>query len=132
MKEESTKGKELGLKEVQVGMGLFEFDVIFVVGEYLKMEEYVNWKFENKEFQHEHWDIGHEPRGSFFHRRGYVPVIWIPKKPRTPREHATLAHECLHAVFFLFEWANLPMGKDNEEVMTHAMAHLYANVLEKL
>lgn len=69
-------------------------------------------------------------RGKCFFRGGYVPIIWIPKKPRTAREHATLAHECLHVIFHLFEWANIPITRDTEEVMTHSMAYLITNAIK--
>ena len=73
--------------------------------------------------------MGYEPRGKVFYRRGYVPVLWIPRKPKTAREHATLAHESLHCVYHLFEWANLPMSRDTEEVAAHSMAHIMANII---
>lgn len=116
-----------GITENRINMGAFDFDVIMVIGDYKTTLAYVSWKFEDKETDLEKWDMEYIPRGKCFFRQGYVPVVWIPRKPKTAREHATLAHECLHAVFHLFEWASLPLTRDTEEVMTHAMAHLIAN-----
>ena len=129
-----SKASQLGLKEVRTSMGLFDFDVMAVVGNYDKACKYVAWKFEDGEVEELGLEsnFGYEPRGKCFFRSGYVPVVWIPRKPKTPREHATLAHECLHAVFHLFEWSALPISRDTEEVMTHSMAHLVNNILEKL
>lgn len=132
MREVSTKGKKLKLKEYRCTMGLFEFAVICVVGDYKKIEEYVCWKFDDKDFNLESWDNGYECRGKCFYRRGYVPIIWIPRSPQTNRELATFAHECLHAVFHMFEWAGLPVTRDTEEVMTHAQAHLVNTFLDDL
>lgn len=122
--------KKFGLKEIKVSMGLFDFDVICVIGNYKNLGKYIQWKFEDKDFDPANFDLEYECRGKCCFRRGYVPVIWIPRKPKTAREHATLAHECLHAVFHLFEWANLPVNRDTEEVMTHAQAHLVTNFLK--
>lgn len=110
-------------------MGAFDFEVIVVVGDYKTTLAYVSWKFDDKDTDLEAFDQEYIPRGRCFFRRGYVPVIWIPRKPKTPREHATLAHESLHAVFHLFEWANLPLTRDTEEVMTHSMSHIITNAI---
>lgn len=130
MKEQSTKGKKLNLQEIRVNMGLFDFDVLFAIGDYSKMQEYIKWKYEDKYFALENFDKGYECRGKCFYRVGYVPIIWIPRRPKTPREYATLAHECLHAIFHLFEWAGLPITRDTEEVVTHSQAHLINGLLE--
>lgn len=128
MKEVSTKGKQLGLKEYRLNMGVFDFDVAGVIGDYKKMGEYISWKFDDKDFNPELWDNGYEPRGKCFFRRGYVPIIWLPRIPQTPREKATFAHESLHAVFHLFEWASLPMSRDTEELVGHALGHIVSNL----
>ena len=132
MTKESKKAKELNLKVVHVHMGIFDFEVIGVIGDYSKMSEYIQWKFEEKDFDADSWDMEYVPRGKCFFKQGYVPVIWIPRKPKTAREHATLAHESLHAVFHLFEWANLPLTRDTEEVMAHAMAHIATTLIDSL
>lgn len=127
MKNKNIK-KEFGYKEVRVEMGMFEFDVLCIVGHHRNLNKYARWKFEDDQFSYD----SENARGCCLHRLGYVPVIWLPKKPRTAREHATLAHECLHAVCRLFDWAGMKMSRDNEEVVTHAMSHLVTNILEKL
>jgi hypothetical protein len=116
-----------GITEKRVNMGAFDFDIIVVVGDYKTACAYALWKFEDKETNLEDFDNGYIPRGKCFFRIGYVPVIWIPKIPRTKREHATFAHECLHAIFHLFDWANIPITRETEEVMAHSMAHLITN-----
>ena|SRR3990167_8016815 len=121
---------KFNLKEIRIEMGLFDFDVVCVIGDYKNLGKYIQWKFEDDSFDPEDFDMKYECRGKCCFKKGYVPVIWIPKKPRTPREYATLAHEALHAVYHLFDWANLPMTRDTEEVMTHSMAHIINNILE--
>lgn len=126
--------KSLGLKEVRTSMGMFDFDVICVVGEYFAATKFVARKFEDEFFLEiaEDSNKGYVPRGKCFYRTGYVPIIWLPGKPKSPREVATLAHECLHAVMHLFDWAAVPVTRDTEEVFAHAQAHLVTNILTKL
>lgn len=129
MNKKELKEKWKGITENMIDMGIFDFRVIVLVGDYKTACAYVNWKFKDKT-NLEEYDMNYIPRGKCFFRPGYVPVIWIPKKPKTSREHATLAHECLHAIFHLFEWASIPITRDTEEVMTHAMSHLITNAIK--
>lgn len=123
---------KFGLKEIRTKMGLFDFDVLCVVGQYEKAMRYIRWKFEEPNLSDDYFDVGYEPRGRTFFRPGYVPVIWIPKKPRGAREYATLAHEAHHAVSHMMDWAGLRRNDDTEEVITHAMAHIINNILANL
>lgn len=132
MKVQSIKGKKLGLQEISVHMGVFDFSVTCAVGDYKKINEYISWKFDDNNFNVESWDKGYLARGKCFFKTGYVPIIWIPRKPRTSREHATLAHECIHAVFHLFDWASIPISRDTEEVFAHSTAHLITTILNFL
>ena len=131
IKIKKTKAKKLGLKEIRIHMGIFDFNVIVVVGNYQKTCEYVLWKFDSNE-KLEEFNKRYIPRGRCFFKEGYVPIIWIFHKPRTTREYATLAHETLHAVWHLFDWANLPINNSTEEVMTHSMSHIINETLIKL
>ena len=112
-------------------MGTFDFDVIVLVWDYKTALAYVSCKLDDKDTDLKLYDMGNIPRGKYFSRRGYAPIIWIPRKPKTAREHATYAHECLHVTFHLFEWANIPITRDTEEVQAHALAHLITNGLLK-
>ena len=111
-------------------MGAFDFTVITIIGDYKEALKYVRWKCDDMETDFESFDKNYLPAGKCFFREGYVPIIWIPRKPKTPREYGTLAHEALHAVYHMFDWANLPMTLDTEEVMTHSMTHIIANSLK--
>lgn len=112
-------------------MAVFDFDILCVIGDYKNLGKYIQWKFEDKTFDPKDFDLGYECRGKCCFKRGYVPVIWIPKFPNKPREYATLAHECLHAVMYMFEWANIPSNRSTEEVITHSMAHVINEILSK-
>ena len=120
--------QEYGLTEKRISMGLFDFDVLCVTGKIDGLRDYIVWKLEDSDFS---LDSDYDSRGWCIYKKGYVPVIWIPKKPKSARDYATVAHECVHAVFHLFEWANIPITRDTEEVMTHAVGHLVDGILSK-
>jgi|SRR3990167_534972 len=121
------KGK---LKMIRTEMGLFDFAVITIFGDYKETCKFVAWKFDDEKTDFTKFDHDYIPRGKCFFRKGYIPCIWVPKKPRTAKEHATFAHECLHATFKLFEWAGININDETEEVTTHAMAHIIYNSLK--
>ena len=117
-----------GVREYKLHMGTFDFTIVGIICDYKEAGKFVAWEFEDKEFNLDAWDKGYEPLGKCFFRRGYTPVIWLPRQPKTARERATFAHEALHAVFHLFEWANLSMNRETEEVAGHALGHIVSNL----
>lgn len=128
---------KLGLKAIDTHMGLFDFTVRVVIGNYDNTVKYVAHVFEddNKpeliEQAISEQQQGYETRGRCFYKTGYVPIVWIPRYPRNPREYATLSHEIVHAMFWLFDWAAIPIDRSTEEVLCHSVAHVVNNVLEK-
>lgn len=53
----------------------------------------------------EHSTIGgvEDRRGACFYTKGCHPIIAMPRKPKTPTEIGTLAHESVHAVEYIFQ-----------------------------
>lgn len=124
--------KKFGFSEIIVNMGIFDFSVIVIYGNQDNVQKYVNWKFEDENFSVVESQRGYEPRGQTFFCKGYVPIIWLPRKPKSPREYGTLSHECLHSIYHLFDWADVPMDRSTEEVAAHAMGHMVTEILEKI
>jgi hypothetical protein len=126
--------RRCGLQRHHIHFGTFDFAFYLVVGPYDRVEEYVSYKFNDSTPPLlANADQGHyAPRGRVFSRHGYCPIVWVPRAPRTPREHATLAHELLHVVVILMNWAALPLGADSEEAYCHALGHAVAASLESL
>lgn len=116
-----------GFKEKEIHMGLFDFTIVVIFGDYKNIDKYIQWKFDDKDFNS---SDSLKPRGKTFCRVGYVPVIWLPKKPRTSREYGILAHEAFHAIFNMFTWANIPLTEDTEEVVAHSLSHIVNEVLK--
>jgi hypothetical protein len=120
--------KRLGLQEIYVHFGTFDFATYCIVGPWQSVAPYIAWKLDYPSFE---WD-GSESRGHHFYKAGYVPVIWIPRRPRTPREYGTLAHEVLHVVRDLGEWIGINFTNETDEVFCHATAHAMTTILEEL
>lgn len=124
--------KRLGLQVLDTHMGLFDFSVRCVIGDPDKAKEYVAHIFKEKYDEVADGHRGYEARGITYFKTGYVPIVWLPKYPETPREYATLSHEVIHAIYHLFEWAAVPMSRDTEETFAHSVAHVLNNVLDKM
>lgn len=119
------------LKEYRINFGTFNFSFNCIVGEYKNLPKYLAYKYEEDEkWIYDKWiDINDVSNGNFFICKGYAPIIWIPKKPTTPREIATLSHEILHVVYELCRWAQIPLCEETEEVRTHAQAYALTTLL---
>jgi hypothetical protein len=116
------------LKIFDIHMGCFDCTVRVVVGDFDLAERYVYWLYD-KDPPPEQNQGG--VRGRFYSHQDRIPVIWIPRRPRTPREHATVAHEALHATWWVMhQWAGMPFSDDTEETFTHALGHLVNWILE--
>jgi hypothetical protein len=117
---------KFGLKELKVPLGIFDFTVIFVFGPREKLQNYLRWKYEDKNLIVTPSD---NPLGECGWKTGYCPVVWLPHKPKTVRELATLSHECCHAMFDLFGWARIGINRETEEVLCHGVGFLVKTVL---
>jgi hypothetical protein len=120
--------KRKGLKEIRLEMGMFDYQVMVVIGPHCHLVPYLRWLYKDPEVTLEQGE--YISLGKCIKQPEYAPVIWLPRSPRTPIEYGTTAHECLHAIFYLMEWAELKPSDATWEVMTHALAWIVANILE--
>ena len=120
------------LKEIRVDLGMFDNTVICVVGPYSDLPAYVAWKHESPGAANLRcWSP--EPKGAYEYSHGHKPIVWIPRKPRTPAEFGTLAHELLHAIRAIMQdWAGIHFDRDTQEVYCHAIGFCMAEVLTAL
>ena len=73
-----------------------------------------------------------EPAGLTLMRTGYNPIIWLPRKPRSPIEHGALAHEAAHATrFILVSQLGIPINAGNDEIYCHCIGWIVRRVLEQ-
>lgn len=116
----------------RVGMGMFEYEVLFIFSNDLRrVANFINKKHEWKGTLKIDSDDGDfNKKGMCVGRDGYIPVIWMPRKPKTIEEQSTLAHECLHAVGWMSKHFGLKYDDNNDEVFTHAISHLYREAMK--
>lgn len=123
--------KSLGFQSVSVHFGMFDYTVIVIVGPFENVEKYVRWKYEDPTGSE--LNLSGRSRGLCFLRRGWVPIIWLPHRPKSPADLGTLAHEAMHAVrFMLVDHVEMPLTRDTDEAFCHAIGHLVAKTLEGL
>ncbi|MFK5282576.1 hypothetical protein ACI3PL_23735, partial [Lacticaseibacillus paracasei] len=72
--------------------------------------------------------LGEQRRGACFYRSMCHPLIAIRKKPETPQEIATLAHEAIHAVYDIV-FNKIEEKTPDEEIICHSVAAILRKVL---
>jgi hypothetical protein len=99
-----------------------EYKVIFIAG---------NVKFSKKladDYGYSNWDSSmlYGKRGLTIYKKGFFPMIFMPKIPTKSDEYATLAHEAVHAIDYLFD----SIGDDNRsELFAHCVGAVVRGVL---
>lgn len=119
--------KPKNLKIIRADLGVFDHPIILTCGSREGAQVFARWKYDDSQIT-----LPESARGLCISKPGYVPIVWIPRYPRTPREHATLAHECTHAAWHVLEWADIPIVRDTQEVLLHTAAFLYSTALTEL
>lgn len=124
-----------GMREETIHMGMFDFSVIFVVGEKKRLRKYLSFKI-GKESAEKVLTSEEEKDtvalGLTFFKPGWCPIVWIPHRPKSPKEFSTLSHEMFHALCDLFRWANIRLDESTEEVFAHAQGYLVRRALDAM
>ena len=118
------------MKKFKLHAGTFDVNYWVVIGtDYEEIIKFIRLKMQDSACT---YDFS-ESRGACFTKFNYTPVLWLPKKPRTPRDYATLNHEIFHMVFYiLISWAGLKLNEASEEAFAHQIGKCTADILEKL
>ena len=119
---------KFGYNELRIKFGLFDYTAIVIIGDKANLRRYLRWKFEDDDFV---LGYNRHTRGLVVGRQGYCPIMWLPKRPRTCTEIATVAHECVHVMMHLFSWAGMSVTEDTEEIMAHGVAYMTRMILVK-
>lgn len=132
-----TKFKKNALKQrepknsftkINLHFGMFDMTAMVLIGPVEDLVEWATWWADGVAP-----DIPNHPKFNalFMVRDGHAPIIWLPKKPVTPYELGTFAHEAMHLVRYLFiNWAGLPLTSESDEAYAHAMGFVVKSVLE--
>jgi hypothetical protein len=113
------------LREIVIPILNNEYKVIFTWGKPEEIKKVI------KSWHHnELATIGaiEDRRGVTFHTYGCHPVIAMPRKPKTPTEIGTLAHEATHAVHYIYDM----LGEEyrNSELFAHSVGAVVRGVLK--
>jgi len=66
-------------------------------------------------------------RGVCFYTKGCHPLIAMPRKPKTPTEIGTLAHESVHAIEYIFDAISEPT---RGELFAHSVGAVVRGALK--
>jgi len=119
--------KDNNMKEVNIELGMFDYNINFLVGDINNLEEYARFKFDYEQFEIKGllnvygWHLFCE---------GYSAIVWIPRYPRTPKDYGTLSHETVHAMVRMMDWAHIKVTTDTDEVLAHGVSYLIRNFLK--
>lgn len=120
---EAEIARKCGVTFKHIHFGMFDFSIAYVTGPKEGGRKFAEWKHECPH------DAAPNARGICYWRPDYVPVVWVPRLPKTPREYGTLAHEMLHAVGWLSKWAGFRLDNDSEETFCHALGFAMTEAL---
>lgn len=109
--------KKLNLTLFRASIDIFEYPVLIVIGDHKKAEKYISWKFDEEV---ENSAVA----GRTFHKKGYAPIVWLPKIPKTSEELGTLNHELAHIVFGIFRHIDSPNTDDTQEHFCYILGYL--------
>jgi len=117
--------KRLGLDVVRVHFGMFDFAMVAVFGKREAAQKFIRWKLDWNDFELP------DTLGYFAAHGDRVPCIWMPRRPRTPREHGTLSHEIMHVVGHMFvTHFGMPLAAESSEAYSHAIGYAVTRCLE--
>lgn len=121
--------KYKGLQEIKIYCGVYDYTVnVAVCASFDIVRKYVRFKFEEPTLE---CRAGTE-RGLFFYKKNFAPILWLPGKPKTAREHSTLSHEAFHAVVYIMQWAGVVLANESEEAFAHLQAFIVYEILSRI
>ena len=73
-----------------------------------------------------------EHGGKCFIKDNLVPIVWVPRKPKTTKEIGTLTHELGHALMKCFQFIDIKHTEETDEVWQHSIGYLVDWALTEL
>ena len=61
-----------------------------------------------------------------------VSYLWLPRVPKTPSEHGTLAHEFCHIILHYFNQIGFPLDYTHDEPVCYFMKFMVKSFWEKI
>lgn len=109
----------------------YDFQYYVVIGkDFEKITKFIALKLNDDEFSYHFKDS----RGACFYRFNFIPVLWLPKVPKTAREYGTFSHEIFHLVaYILNRWAGLKLELEiSDEAYCHLIGKITTDILNKI
>lgn len=113
------------MSEVLVDMSFVDMQILCVFGNREVLQKKLRKVFDEPSLTIE---PSNTKLGETFMKDGYIPVIWVPRKPKKPREYGTLAHEATHAVSYMFRYLKTPINEDTEEIFSKAVGYIVQKI----
>jgi len=116
------------MKILRIELPPFDYRVVVVIGEHKQCMRLIAGRMEDKGILETPLALG-----DCFRTKDVCPHIWIPRKPKTPREIGTLAHEAVHAALWLMDWAGTSMEKESgrDEFFGHTVSYIVSQVMTR-
>lgn len=127
-----SKKKEKYDENFTVEIGLFSQQVMFHFGGTALLKEQLAKHFKKHQYEHILKDIGSKEFLGATYSLPKGVLVYMPNVPKTDADYGTLAHEILHAVFWITEKVGIEYSSKGEEVYTHLMQSLLQSALETL
>lgn len=119
-KKEEACFKKFPLDIYKHGIGVF-------FGDFTLLTKKLNKLGFKSDFKEEK-DLSERSAGITFSLNTDDVIIWLPHKPKTDGEVATLVHEIYHATSFLLRSVGIEHTSDTEEVYAYTMEYIYFNI----
>lgn len=109
--------------------GIFDFIGVHVI---VGTDTQAFIRYANKHFAGTGFVFDHERcAGRVLRHKGYWPILWMPRRPRTAREWGTLSHEIFHLVYAILSYAGIVLSGESEETFAYLTSHLINQFVKK-
>lgn len=117
-------------KVIKISENIYEYDLHVCIGDYEWWLEYLR----------KHHGYVHRDQSSYGGETilmsnsdgSYVLSIWMPDMEFTSKDYGTLAHELLHAAFFVMKEIGIQIDADNAEPLNYYFGYLMTETVYRL
>lgn len=115
---------------IGISLSIYDYDLnVFV---HPDVREYERWMRRKIDRRYSLPENHVNARALFSFRDTGAVCMWLPRKPRTPNELGTLAHECAHVAIHLMDHIGQRVDLENDEPMTYVVGYLVREILGRL
>ncbi len=120
------------MKKFKINSGTFPFGIKVIISKDVnKVVHWINKKQHRKGSDKYQVDVFNHSFGVYCKGGHYESVIWIADIPKTARQHTTVSHEILHAVFDCLDYMRIEYCEKSEEAFAYLHSHLLKQFLRK-